>query len=103
MIFYLYGPDTYRRNQVLRDTIQASYQKKHSELTSREFSFDEEDALDKLKDFLASSSLFDTTKLAIITQPEEATAKQLANLLNEYADDKNKTIVVVADKKLTKE
>lgn len=103
MIFYLYGPDTYRRNQVLRETLRNNYEKKHSGLTVREFSFDIEEALENLKTFLTSNSLFDTTKLAILTEPEEAKPKALANLLNEYADDKNKTIVVVSDKKLTKE
>ncbi|MDO8601759.1 MAG: hypothetical protein Q7R62_01325 [bacterium] len=103
MIIYLYGPDTYRRNQVLRETIKNNYEKKHSGLTVREFSFELEDALENLTTFLTSGSLFDSTKLAILTEPEKAKPKALANLLNEYADDKNKTIVVVADKKLTKE
>lgn len=103
MIFYLYGPDTYRRNQVLRETLKNNYEKKHSGLTVREFSFEQDDALESLTSFLSSGSLFDNTKLAILTEPEEAKPKALANLLNEYADDKNKTIVVVADKKLTKE
>lgn len=103
MIFYLYGPDTYRRNQVLRETIRNNYEKKHSGLTVREFSFDADDALENLTAFLSSGSLFDTTKLAILTEPEEAKPKALANFLNEHAEDKNNTIVVVADKKLTKE
>ncbi len=103
MIFYLYGPDTYRRGQVLRETIKNNYEKKHSGLTVREFSFDDENAPEDLTTFLSSGSLFDSTKLAILTEPEEAKPKVLANLLNEYAEDKNKTIVVVADKKLTKE
>jgi hypothetical protein len=103
MIFYLYGPDTYRRNQVLRETIRNNYEKKHSGLTVREFSFEQDEALENLTSFLSAGSLFDTTKLVILTEPEEAKPKALANLLNEHADDKNNTIVVVADKKLTKE
>ncbi len=103
MIFYLYGPDTYRRNQVLRETIRNNYEKKHSGLTVREFAFDEEDVLEQLATFLSSGSLFDSTKLAIITEPEEAKPKAFANFLNEHVEDKNNTIVVVADKKLTKE
>lgn len=104
MLFYLYGPDTYRRNLVLTETILAAYRKKHSDLSVKEFSFEEEGALDALSAFLSAGSLFDTTKLAVITAPEEAEKpKKLADLLNEFADDKNKTIVVVADKKLTKE
>jgi len=103
MLFYLYGPDSYRRNQVLRDTILAGYQKKHSGLSVQEFSFENDEALEALTAFLSSNSLFDTTKLAIITEPEEGKPKPLANLLNEFVEDKNKTIVVVANKKLTKE
>jgi hypothetical protein len=103
MIFYLYGPDTYRRNQVLRETIRNNYEKKHSGITVREFSFEQDGALENLTSFLSAGSLFDTTKLAILTEPEEAKPKALANFLNEHAEDKNHTIVVVADKKLTKE
>lgn len=104
MIFYLYGPDTYRRNLVLNETILAAYRKKHSDLSVREFSFEEKDALEQLTGFLAAGSLFDLTRLAILTEPQEAEKpKKLADLLNEYVEEKNKTIVVVADKKLTKE
>ena len=66
MIIFLYGPDSYRRQQKQREIIE-KYKAKHSALTIDRFDLDEEGAPDRLKEFLEARSLFGGKKLAIIS------------------------------------
>ena len=66
MIIYLYGPDSYRLNQKLRELIKA-YQKKRSEIDI--LSIDLEDNPEewtKVRDFLKQPSIFVDSKVAIV-------------------------------------
>lgn len=101
MVIYLFGPDSYRRGEKLREVV-SEYEKKHSRLTIERFDLEEEGAKENLAEFLASTSLFEPTKLAVVSGLE-TTDKKFGDSLKLCLEDKNTTLVVVADKKLGKD
>lgn len=67
MVFFFYGADSFRIRQKVNSIIEG-YQAKHkSGLNFGKFDFGETEALDKLKNFLDSSSMFAEKKLAVVT------------------------------------
>ena len=103
MIIYLYGPDSYRRQEKLKEIV-ANYKKKHSTTTIDKFI---EDEFERFEDFIKNQSLFDSFKLAIIfesaiwrTAPEN---KNFIELLKSHLDSKNIILLISVDKKLPKE
>jgi len=65
MVFFFYGADSFRIRQKVSSVIEG-YQAKHkSGLNFGRFDFGEPEALDKLKNFLDSSSMFAEKKLAV--------------------------------------
>ncbi len=71
MVIFLYGEDSYRRNQKVKELVEV-YQKKYPALEVRIFDFEEEpESWVKVKDFLGQLSMFAKTKLAVV---KEATA-----------------------------
>ncbi|HRY52250.1 MAG TPA: DNA polymerase III subunit delta [Candidatus Portnoybacteria bacterium] len=65
MVFFFYGVDSYRIRQKVNSVIEG-YQTKHkSGLNFGRFNFEESEALDKLKNFLDSCSMFAEKKLAV--------------------------------------
>lgn len=101
MVIYLFGPDSYRRGEKLKEIV-AEYEKKHSRLTVDRFDLEEEGAKENLAEFLASTSLFEPTKLAVVSGLETAD-KKFGDSLKLCLEDKNTTLVIVADKKLGKD
>lgn len=66
MVFFFYGADSFRIRQKVNLVIEG-YQAKHkSGLNFSRFDFGEPEALDKLKNFLDSFSMFAEKKLAIV-------------------------------------
>lgn len=66
MVFFFYGADSFRIRQKVNSVIEG-YQAKHkSGLNFGRFDFGEPETLDKLKNFLDSSSMFAEKKLAIV-------------------------------------
>ncbi len=66
MVFFFYGADSFRIRQKVNSVI-AGYQAKHkSGLNFAKFDFGEAETLDKLKNFLDSSSMFAEKKLAVV-------------------------------------
>lgn len=102
MILYIYGPDSYRRTKALREKIIAPYLIKYPDGLIERFHLSEEGELERLKEFSLSQSLFAKVKLGIIYDPSEG-EKSFISLLKEVLEDKTITLVVVAEKKLTKE
>lgn len=102
MIIYLYGPDSYRRQEKLK-AILDKYKAKHSALTIERFDlFAEASAeadLGKLKDFVRSQSLFDSFKFGIIYAGGEP-ASDLAELLKNNLETKDTVLAVIADSAL---
>ena len=101
MLLYLYGPDTYRRQKTLEQSILAKYREKHTDIALAEFDVADEGALSKLAEFTASQSLFASAKLGVIYNPNEL-PDELAKFLKTVVENKSVTLVVVADKKLPK-
>ncbi|MEK7520613.1 MAG: hypothetical protein AAB560_00855 [Patescibacteria group bacterium] len=94
MIIFLYGPDAYRRRKKL-DEIIAAYRQKHSALARERFDLSAEDDFWKFRDFIASRSLFERTKLAVLSGVfESARAKELRDVLKETATDKETTVLI---------
>ena len=100
---YLYGPDSYRRQRALVEQIVNPYTEKYSGLSIQRFYLSEKEAFLNLKEFSSTTSLFAQVTLAIIYQPEAVDKKELTAFLKGKLEDKNTTIIVMADKKLTKE
>ncbi len=98
MLIFLYGPDSYRRQQKLKALV-SEYQKKHSVFTIEHFSLDEENDFERLKNFAGNVSLFDKSKLAVVHNAEEV-GKEAAEFLKQFIDDKNTTLIITADDKL---
>jgi DNA polymerase III delta subunit len=93
MLILLYGHDDYRRIQKKRDLI-AEFKKKHSGLGIGFFDFEKKEDIDAFDAFTKSSPLFDSTKLAVLEHAFEIEAKQLAKLLEPFAENKTITILL---------
>jgi DNA polymerase III delta subunit len=66
MIIFLYGPDSYRRREKLKEIV-AQYRKDHQSVGFFDFKTkDSDDEFDKLREFCASHSLFENVKLAVV-------------------------------------
>lgn len=86
MIIFLYGPDSYRKKEKVREVI-GQYEKSHQATGYFDFNVKNPDAeFNRLREFCASHSLFENVKLAIVE-----------NILADFAksDDKKiqKTVV----------
>lgn len=66
MIYFLYGPDSYRRGREEKLLIR-KYKEKHSALSVMRFDGDEEGGWDGVRDFIKNKSFFDNYKLAVIS------------------------------------
>ena len=88
MIIYLYGPDSYRRQEKLKWYVE-QFKTKHSGLSFEKFNFEEAGDLAKLKDFAVAQSLFDKTKLGIIHNAAATDPKKIAPVLKSILDDKS--------------
>ncbi len=67
MIYFLYGPDSYRRAREEKIII-GKYKEKHSGLSIGRFDGDDEDkGWEDIKDFIKNNSLFDAYKLAVVS------------------------------------
>ncbi len=104
MIIYLYGEDSYRRQQKLRE-LSAKYKEKHSGLTVENFDLSAEasaeEDLDRLRDFISAQSLFGGSKLGVISA--KTATKELAAILKLAAEEKTMNLFLVSEKHLGKE
>ena len=98
MIIYLYGPDSYRRGQKLREII-AEYEQKHSGLTLSYFDGEDEGLVVKLRDFTSHQSLFGGNRLGVLRSPECA-GSEAADNARSLLGAKGTTLVIVSDEKI---
>lgn len=101
MVSHLYGTDAYRLKRYLRE-LTAKYQAKYPEGSVGSFDIEEADTFEKLRAFSGSGGLFAKVSLAIVLHPEEG-SKEFVNFLKENVENPASSIIVVSDKKLTKE
>ena len=108
MLIALSGPDSYRRIQKQR-SIMEEFMKKHPEAMVARFDFREEpkETFVKLKEFAASQTLFDTTKLGVVTGlfSDVAIGKtaECKKMLQLIADKAHVTLLLCEEKVLKKE
>jgi hypothetical protein len=100
MILYLYGPDSYKRQEKLKWYLQ-KFKEKHSALTVERFNLPED--LIKLKEFSTTQSLFDDFKFGVFDNITEVDPKELEGVFKLSLDSKNLTLAISADKELPKD
>jgi len=103
MIIFLQGPDSYRRQQKVKE-LTTFYQQKHPNFDFKKFDLSEnqEDYL-ALKDFLAQQSLFDNFKMTLITGICEIEPKKIKSILKDQLTNENTVLIISEEKKLVKE
>ncbi len=105
MIIFLYGPDSYRRQEKLKEYI-GRYKAKFSAFSLSHFYLSQNDDLQKLKDFSRSNSLFESSKFGIVWDMcdlEKGGLKDFSKLIKENLESKDLTLIISADKKPVKE
>lgn len=103
MILYLYGPDSYRRQQKLKEIIR-KYQEKHSNLTIDHFYLDEENEFLRFKDFTLNQSLFGGSKIGIVYNLASVQKqKELIDLVKKFLDSDYLNLLISEEKELGKE
>lgn len=105
MIIFLYGPDSYRRQEKLKEYVER-YEAKYSALSLGHFYLNQESDLEKLKDFSKSQSLFESSRVCVVWSVgnlEGKSQKDLINLLKENLKSKDLTLIINEEKKPTKE
>ncbi len=94
MIVYLYGPDSYRRGEKLKDLL-CSYKQKNPSMDLRHFDFEEEgDGWIEARDFLEQPSMFQSVKCAVIREATTPDSKEWIAVLKFYIENKNAFIII---------
>ena len=97
MIVFLYGPDSYRRDQKQK-LLVAEYRKKHSALSVEFFDASDGASWDDVRGAVKNRSLFDNKKLAVFNARDGAVfVKEEIKWLKALAADADETVFVVAD------
>ncbi len=102
MILYLYGPDSYRRQEKLKWYLE-KFKEKHSGLTIESFDLKNEDELIKLKEFSTAQSLFENSKFGILNNLNETDPKGLEDVFKISFDSKILTLAISVEKALPKD
>ncbi|OGY67019.1 MAG: hypothetical protein A3H63_01170 [Candidatus Harrisonbacteria bacterium RIFCSPLOWO2_02_FULL_45_10c] len=105
MIVYLYGPDSYRRQEKLKEYLER-YKAQYKGLSLSYFYLDQEGDFFKLKDFSQSQSLFESSRVGMISgikDLDETYQKDLIKLCKENLKSQDLTLIISEEKKLAKE
>ena len=104
MIIYLYGPDSYRRQEKLNEYIER-YKERYAS-GAGVFYLDKDEDIGRFKDFCKSQSLFETSKLGAVfnfSDLEKGGLKEFSFLIKENLKNKDLTLILNSDKKPTKD
>src|SRR3989344_4216878 len=97
MIFFLYGPDAYRRSRKEKFLV-AEYRKKHSALSVDFFDVAEGATWDDVRGAVKNRSLFDDKKLAVMNVRDGAVfVKEEIKWLKALAANPDETVFITAD------
>ena len=105
MIIYLYGPDSYRRQEKFNEII-SSYKKKNENFSLYYFDLGEDGGFGKLADFLKEQSLFGGSKMAVVSGSdllEKSEQKNYIKLLKSNLETQGITILISESGKPTKD
>lgn len=98
MIYFFYGPDSYRRNQKLNFSI-VEYRKKHPAADLAVFDLEEEpDDWMKARDFLNQPSMFVDSKVLVVKNSGEVKEKEWLKVLKSKLETP-RTFVFISDQK----
>lgn len=97
MVFYLYGPDSYRRGEKLRELLDA-YRSKHENHDLLHVDLDEEaeEGWRKAKDFLGQPSMFVESKLLILRSVGKEKHAEFAGVIQGELDTEH-TFIIISD------
>lgn len=98
MIIFLYGPDSYRRQQKQKEIIN-QYKNKHSSLSIEKIDLEDDGAAEKLKEFVEARSLFDSFKLVVIYGLND----QIKDVVGPYIRTKEVVFLINSNDKPLKE
>lgn len=101
MIILLYGPDEYRRLQKKNEII-TEFKKKRSGLGIGFFDLVEKESFSGFSDFIKNQSMFETQKLAVLSNIFECSEKALSEELK-WAAKQTEVTILVSEKNKTKE
>ena len=101
MIILLYGPDEYRRLQKKNEII-AEFRKKRSGLGIGFFDLGEKESFSGFQDFIKNRSMFETQKLAVLSNVFECSERGLADELK-WAAKQAEVTILVSEKNKTSE
>jgi len=102
MIVFLYGPDAYRRQEKLKEYLER-YKAKYRALSLSYFYLGQEGDFLKLKDFSKSQSLFEISRLGVVSgikDLDEKYQKELIKIFKENLKFKDLTLIISEEKKL---
>ena len=105
MLIFLFGPDSYSRQQKVREYV-ARYRAKYTGMSLRTFSLADPEELSAWRDFLNAQSLFEQSRLGIVSDLDELPKqdqKEVIGLLKQQLDSKDITLIITQDKKPTKD
>lgn len=103
MIFYLYGPDSFRRAKKLNE-IASKYKDKYNG-NSDILRVDLKEGVEQWKevvDFVSQPSMFNNSKLAIVDNPTSHDKKPWIEFIKNHLDNKNIFIILNEDNKKPK-
>ncbi|MBI4994012.1 hypothetical protein HZC33_03645 [Candidatus Wolfebacteria bacterium] len=109
MLIFLYGPDSYRKRQKIKELV-GDYQKKHPFLAVESFDLEEEsEVFSKLNNFFSSLTLFENIKLAVAenilnaVKDNKRESKKIIKLFKDNLENKNFVSIICEDKNPIKE
>ena len=99
MLVTLYGPDSYRRLEKLRELTDLFIEKRGA-IAYERIRLESDESLSLLKTFVVSASMFSSKKLVVLDEPFEfAKGKEFKALVKEYEGSEDVTIVFNTTKK----
>ncbi len=102
MIFFLYGKDSFRRGRRKKE-IFGEILRKYPKINYSFFSGENEDSIQKIKEFLSAQGLFFEKRVAVLEEADNLDGKKLTKEIIGFADNKDTALVIVYDGKPTKD
>lgn len=101
MIFFLHGPDSYRRLK-RKQAIIAELQKKYPDLVVGRFSLADDGGAQNFLNFAKGQSLFSAKRLCVLENIETLTAKEAKDFLWQFLEPKDVAVIIADQAKVLK-
>ena len=99
MTIFLYGPDSYRKQEKLQELL-ASYKEKYSQTDIMHFDLGgKTDSWEDVKDFITQPSMFVSSKIAVVKDGVGVDNKKWIKLVKDELEAKGTTIIFLEEKK----